>query len=211
MADILLKIIVNEQQHEKRDTTYKKILTYLWEHGVPGATMRRGEAGLDFQGNINYDLLEDPYFNDLPILIESVIDEEKITEIEGGLSQMIVHGQISRVEGIRENDMKNHSHFVVKIYTRESSKLVKKDEYDKILQLLQKHKAIWATVTKAIAGYGRDHVIYGRHLFSPGEHLPLIIECVADWEHLPLLLNELEKVVTEGAVFTAPVDLILNK
>ena len=188
MPDVLLKIVVNEQQHEKRNATCKKILTYLWEQGAPGATMRRGEAGLDYRGILNYDLLEDSYFNDLPIMIE-----------------------ISSVEGINENNLKNHSHFIVKVYTRESSKLIKKDEYEKILLLLQKHKAIWATVTKAIAGYGSDRVIYGQHLFSPSEHLPLIIECVVEREHLSLLLDELKSVVTEGAVFTAPVDLIINK
>ncbi|MDD3169138.1 MAG: DUF190 domain-containing protein [Eubacteriales bacterium] len=211
MAAILLKIIVNEQQHEKRDTTCRKILTYLWEQGVPGATMRRGEAGLDYQGTIRFDLLEDSYFNDLPILIESVMDKAVMDRIEGGLRRMTMHGQISRIEGIKETDMEKHSHFLIKIYTKESAKLVKKDEYEKILLLLQKHKAIWGTVTKAIAGYGRDRVIYGRHIFSPGEHLPLIIECVADKEHLPLLLDELREVVTQGAVFTAPVDLIVNK
>lgn len=211
MPDVLLKIVVNEQQHEKRNATCKKILTYLWEQGAPGATMRRGEAGLDYRGILNYDLLEDSYFNDLPIMIESVIDKTAMEKMEGGLSRMTAHGQISSVEGINENNLKNHSHFIVKVYTRESSKLIKKDEYEKILLLLQKHKAIWATVTKAIAGYGSDRVIYGQHLFSPSEHLPLIIECVVEREHLSLLLDELKSVVTEGAVFTAPVDLIINK
>jgi len=211
MTDVLLKIVVNEQQHERRSATCKKILTYLWAQGAPGATMRRGEAGLDYQGAVSYDLLEDAYFNDLPIVIESVLEKTAMEEMEGGLRQMTAHGQISRVEGIDESNKENHSHFVVKVYTRESSKLIKKDEYEKILRLLQKHKAIWATVTKAIAGYGSDRVIYGQHLFSPSEHLPLIIECVIEREHLSLLLEELKSVVTEGAVFTAPVDLIINK
>lgn len=211
MGAVLLKIIVNEQQREKQDTTCKKLLTYLWEQGVPGATVRRGEAGLDNRGVINYDLLEDTYFNDLPIIIESVMDKAFKDKIEGGLSGMVTYGQISSIEGMKEADLENHSHFVIKIYTRESAKLVKKDEYEQILQLMKKHKAIWGTVTKAIAGYGSDRVIYGRHLFSPGEHLPLVIECIADREHLPLLLDELKAVVTEGAVFIAPVILIMNK
>lgn len=211
MTDILLKIVVNEQQCEKREATCRKILTCLLDQGVPGATMKRGEAGLDYRGNVRYDFLEDAYFNDLPIMIESVMDKTVMEKIEGGLRRMAEHGQISIIEGVDEKGMDSHAHFVVKIYTRESSKLIKKDEYEKILQLLQKHQAIWATVTKAIAGYGSDRVIYGRHIFSPSEHLPLVIECVADREHLPLLLDDLKAVVSEGAVFTAPVDLILNK
>lgn len=211
MADILLKIVVNEQQHEKRNAICRKILAYLWEQGAPGATMRRGDAGLDYRGSLTYDLLEDAYFNDLPILIESVMDRAAAEKLEGGLCEMVAHGQISRVSGTAENAKRDHTHFIVKVYTRESSRLIKKDEYEKILQLLQKHKAIWATVTKAIAGYGRDRVIYGQHIFSPSEHLPLVIECIVEGEHLTPLLEELKGIVTEGAVFTATVDLIMNK
>ena len=211
MPDILLKIVVSEQQHEKREAMCRKILNYLWEQGAPGATMRRGEAGLDFRSSVSFDLLEDPYFNDLPIMIESVMDKTVLDKIEGGLCGMITHGQVSIVKGADETRMEDHSYFVVKVYTRETSGLIKKGEYEKILQLLQKHETIWATVTKAIAGYGSDHVIYGQHLFSPSEHLPLVIECVAEKEQLAPLLEALKAVVTEGAVFTAPVDLIINK
>lgn len=210
MPDILLKIVVNEQQREKRSAIYRKILAYLREQGAPGATMRRGEAGLDYRANVSYDLLEDAYFNDLPVIIESVIDKTAAERLEGGLCEMVSHGQISRIPGINEND-KGNTHYIVKVYTRESSKLIKKDEYEKILLVLQKHKAIWATVTKAIAGYGTDRVIYGQHAFSPSEHLPLVIEGVVEREHLSLLLDELKTIVTEGAVFTAPVDIIINK
>ncbi len=211
MTEILLKIIVNEQQHDKRDAICRKILAYLREQGAPGATMRRGEAGLDYRGSVSYDLLEDTYFNDLPIIIESVMDRTAADRLEGGLREMAAHGQISRVSGMDENNNGANTHYIVKVYTRESSRLIKKDEYEKILQLLQKHQAIWATVTKAIAGYGRDRVIYGQHIFSPSEHLPLVIECVVEKEHLSQLLDELKAIVTEGAVFTAPVDLIMNK
>lgn len=211
MPDVLLKIVVNEQQREKRDAICRKMLVFLLEQGAPGATMKRGEAGLDYRGNVSYDLLEDAYFNDLPIIIESVMDRTAAEKLEGGLRGMAAHGQISRISGTEENDKGEHSHFIVKVYTRESSRLMKKDEYEKILLLLQKHRAIWATVTKAIAGYGSDRVIYGQHVFSPSEHLPLVIECVVEKEHLSLLLEELNVIVTEGAVFTAPVDLVMNK
>ena len=211
MPDILLKIVINEQQHEKRDTICRKILAFLREQGAPGATMKRGEAGLDYRGNVSYDLLEDAYFNDLPIIIESVMDRATAEKLEGGLREMAAHGQISRISGTGEDDKEKRSHYIVKVYTRESSRLIKKDGYEKILLLLQKHHAIWATVTKAIAGYGRDRVIYGQHVFSPSEHLPLVIECVVEAEHLSLLLEELKAIVTEGAVFTSTVDLIMNK
>jgi len=211
LSDILLKIVVNEQQQEKKSATCKKILSFLKEQGIPGATMRRAEAGLDYHGNINYDILEDTYFNDLPIIIESVFDNDKLEKLEEGLERMTGHGQISLMKGADENAMEQSSHFIVKIYTKENSRLIKKDEYEKILQLLKKHKAIWATVTKAIAGYGRDGIIYGQHIFSLSEHVPLIIECIVDREHLKKLMTELEEVVLEGAVFIVPAEVAVNK
>lgn len=211
MSDVLIKIVVNERQQEKLDLICGKILSCLKEQGIPGAVMRRGEAGLNYQGTLSYDILEDSYFNDLPVVIESVMDRAVFNKIGEVLSGMFEHGQISIVESADQSLSGNHSHYIVKIYTRERSKLIKQDEYEKILRLLQKHKAVWATVTKAVAGYGSDGVIYGRHVFSPGEHLPLIVECIAERGQLPYLLEDLKTVLTEGVVFTAPVELIINK
>ncbi len=210
MPDVLLKIVINEQQKENHSEIGRKILSYLLDRGVPGATMRRGEAGLNHRGDLCYDLLEDSYFNDLPVVIESVMERAEYKKIEEGLRKMIVHGQISKIESTGQ-DLRSASHYIVKIYTRESPRLIKKDEYEKVLQLLKKHNAIWATVTKAVAGYGRDGVIYGRHIFSPSEHLPLVIECVAERDQLPLLLDDLKAVVKEGAVFSVPAEMIMNQ
>jgi len=81
MPKYLMRIVVNEQQHEKKLLTCKAILSYLWEQGAPGATMRRGDAGIDYEGNIEYDILEDAYFNDLPIIIESIMDAALIKKM----------------------------------------------------------------------------------------------------------------------------------
>lgn len=211
MSDYLMRIVVNEQQHEKKKLTCNAILTYLWEQGAPGATMRRGDAGIDHEGTIDYDILEDAYFNNLPIIIETVIDKTMIKKLEGGIKSLMEHGQISLSKCLDESDSYDHQHFIVKVYTRENNKkLLKKEEYEKILSFLQKKNVIWATVTKGIAGYGRDHVIHSRHLFTLSEHMPLVVECIVDQENLSGLLEELKKTVTDGVVIALPVDLILN-
>ncbi len=53
MADYLMRIVINEQQHEKKELTCNSVLAYLWEQGAPGATMRRGDAGIDNEGNMS--------------------------------------------------------------------------------------------------------------------------------------------------------------
>jgi hypothetical protein len=212
MAEYLMRIVVNEQQHENKEQTSKAVLSYLWEQGAPGATMRRGNAGIDYNDNIEYDILEDAYFNNLPIIIESVMDEELIKKVEEGVKSLVKHGQVSVSRGSEKTNCNDRQHYVVKIYTSENKKkLLKKEEYEKILRFLQTKNVIWATVTKGIAGYGRDHVIYSQHLFPLSDHLPLVVECIVDQENLPGLLEELEKVVTDGVVLTLPVDLILNR
>lgn len=212
MTDYLMRIVINEQQHEKKELTCNSVLTYLWEQGAPGATMRRGDAGIDNEGNIEYDILEDAYYNNLPIILESIVDGALLNKLEGGIKSLVKHGQISIVKGCEEADLKDHQYFVVKVYTSEKKKkLLDKDEYEKILRFLQKKHAIWATVTTGIAGYGRDHVIHSQHLFSLSEHMPLVVECIVDKPNLSALIEELEQVVTDGVVFTLPVNLILNK
>jgi len=38
-----------------------------------------------------------------------------------------------------------------------------------------------------------------------------VIECIVPAEHLKDLLDELKNIVEEGAVFTTPIDLIMDK
>ena len=41
--------------------------------------------------------------------------------------------------------------------------------------------------------------------------MPIVIECIVPSEHLNELLEQLKDIVEEGAVFTAPIDMIINK
>ncbi|HML37163.1 MAG TPA: DUF190 domain-containing protein [Bacillota bacterium] len=212
MPDYLMRIILNEQQHEEKKQTCREILTCMWEGGAPGATMRRGNAGIDNEDHIEYDILEDAYYNNLPIIIESVLSGDLIKKVEGCVKPLVKHGQISISKGFEETDFLKHEHFLVKVYTSENKKkLLKKEDYEKILTFLQKKNVIWATVTKGIAGYGRDHVIYNQHLFTLSEHMPLVVECIIARDDLAGLTEELDRIVTGGIVFTTPVDLILNR
>jgi len=211
MTEYLLRIVVNEQQQDEKEQTCNAVLSYLWAQGMPGATMRRGDAGIDELGVIWYDILEDSYYNNLPVIIESVSNKSLIDKLEGGLREMVKHGQITLVKGLEESEISLHDHFVVKIYTKENKKkIIDKKEHEKILSLLKEKKAIWATVTKGIAGYGKDHVIHNQHLFTLSEHMPLVIECVVEKENLDGLLLEIKEMAIDGIVFVVPVQVIKN-
>lgn len=66
-------------------------------------------------------------------------------------------------------------------------------------------------MTKGIVGYGKDRVICKQKLFSFSEKMPVVVECIVPVENLKDLLEELKNIVEEGAVFTTPIDLIINK
>lgn len=208
----LLRIIVGEQEFNSNSSNvYKWIEEFLWRAGLPGITIRRGELSLDNKSAIHSIVLEDIEFNDLAIILEAVADDNQIEKVKQDLIMNIPHGQISVIRGVEEENMEIHKYFVVKVYTKEDNSWFKKEEYEKVLEFLKTKKVIWATVTKGIVGYGKDRVVHKQKVFSFSEKMPIVIECVVPGEHLKDLLDELKNVVEEGAVFTTPIDLIMNK
>lgn len=208
----LLRIIVGEQEYsDDLHSVYEWIGKSLWQKGFPGVTVRRGKVNLDYQSAIHSNILEDIAFNNLAIIIETVADDIQIEQVKQELIEKIPHGQISVIKGMEENEMKKNDYFVVKVYTKEDNSWFKKDEYEKVLNFLQKKKVIWSTVTEGIVGYGKDRVIQKQKMFSKSQKMPIVIECIIKVENLKDLLGELKSVVEEGAIFTAPVDMIMNK
>lgn len=208
----LLRIIVGEQaETEQSQIFYEWIKRYLWEKGFPGLTIRRGEMNLDNQAKRHISILEDQQFNDLALIIETVHSDEAIDAVVPEIKKRIAHGQMSVTKGMVAEDMDAHRYFTVKVYTKEENTWFKKEEYEKVLAFFQKKKAIWTSVTKGIVGYGKDRVIHQQKIFSMSEKTPIVVECIVSSEHLNELLDGLKEVVEEGAVFTTPVHLIVNK
>ena len=56
-----------------------------------------------------------------------------------------------------------------------------------------------------------DRVIHKQGIFSFSEQMPIVIECIVPSKYLKDLLIELKIIITEGAIFTTPVDMIMNK
>jgi PII-like signaling protein len=208
----LLRIVVGEYEFNSNSrNVYKDIREFLWKEGFQGVTVRRGELSLDHKSAIHSVVLEDIQFNDLAIIIESVVNNDKIEKVKQDIIKMIPHGQVSVIRGMEEKDMEIHKYFVVKVYTKEDNSWFKKEEYEKVLEFFKKKKVIWTTVTKGIVGYGKDRVVHKQKIFSFSEKMPIVVECIVPSEKLQDLLDELKNIVEEGAVFTTPIDLIINK
>lgn len=208
----LLRIIVGEQEYNADSlNVYKWIREFLWEKGFPGLTIRRGELSLDYQSGLHSLIFEDVAFNNLAIILEAVADDSQIEKVMQELIKNIPHGQVSVIKGMEAKEMENHDYFVVKIYTKEDNSWFKTEQYEKVLNFFQKKDVIWATITEGIVGYGKDRVIKKHGIFSLSKKMPIVIECVVPTQNLKDLLDELKDLVEEGAIFTTPVDIIMNK
>lgn len=208
----LLRIIVGEQEYNAdHDNVYEWIRKFLWEKGFPGITIRRGELSLDYQSGMHSFILEDMAFNNLAIILETVADDSQIRKVKQELIKNMPHGQVSVIKGMEAKQMEMHDYFAVKIYTKEDNSWFKTEQYEKVLNFLQKKKVIWASVTEGIVGYGKDRVIQKQRIFSLSKKMPIVIECVVPTGNLKDLLDELKDLVEEGAIFTTPIDMIMNK
>lgn len=210
--DSLLRIVVGEQEYKDKPHIISQwIRNFLWEKGFPGLTIRRGEMSIDYHSSMHSFVLEDVEFNNIAIILESVADSSKIESVKQELINNIPHGQVSVLRGMEEKDMEKHDYFVVKVYTNEENSWFKKEEYQKVLSFFQNKNVIWASVTKGIVGYGKSRVVHNQKVFSLSKKMPIVIECIVPSEHLKELLDELKVIVEEGAVFTTPVDVVINK
>lgn len=208
----LLRIIVGEQEYNADlHNVYEWIRKFLWEKGFPGITIRRGELSLDYQSGMHSYIIEDVAFNNLAIILEAVADDSKIAKVKQELIKNMPHGQVIVIKGMEENNMESHDYFAVKIFTKEDNSWFKTEQYQKVLNFFQSKDVIWATVTEGIVGYGKDRVIQKKRIFSLSQKMPVVIECVVPSGSLKDLLEKLKDLVVEGAIFTTPIDMIMNK
>lgn len=208
----LVRVIINEQLEKGEKSIYKSIFQFLYENNIEGATMRRGDAVLDDKGNIHFiNINEDIYFDNLPIIIESVMDNGKIDTTIKGISNITNQGQISVISEIGEKEMNDFEYCSIKIYTKENAKWFKQEEYEKVFETLKEMGVIWATMTKGIMGYGKDKIIHKSKILSFSEQLPIVIECMVKTNEANKVISKLEEIVTQGVVFTVPTTVLVNK
>lgn len=235
MADCLLRIIQSEQQ-QTGGASYHQTLRLLQQQGAPGATVRRCERNLDNAGYMHAPMAEDAYFDNVAVTIESILDRRLAGKLIEPLKGAVPEGLISILDGTRaildgnvntppiqgeaqpgqnkgnqNMGIDTSRDYVVKVFTKETPSMFKKDEHQKVMEFLQKKGITWATATRGIVGYGRDKVVHQQTIFSLSRNTPVIVEFVVSGNKLPELLTALDQMVVEGAVFSAPITLVCNR
>ncbi|ANK60399.1 hypothetical protein AYR54_08540 [Loigolactobacillus backii] len=208
----LLRIVFNELEMDSgHHTLAHRVLRYLWAQHVAGVTMRKGMTGIDQHNKRHESILEDEPFNDLPLIIESVLPAKIYQTVVPGVNRIIANkGQISAASGQIGSEMMQTEgqHYVVKLFTKADNQWFRKDHYEDVLDLLQKHHVGWATVTRGIAGYGKDHEIHRPKVFSFSHNEPIVVEAIVAQVDLQPLLTAMAPLATDGVLFTTAVDLV---
>jgi uncharacterized protein len=87
-------IYLNEDTSAARDFLYKEIISFLYEHGVSGATLIRPEAGFGLHRHLHQAEGEGVVSEHLPVRIEFVETAEKVESVLPGLCDLVTDGLI---------------------------------------------------------------------------------------------------------------------
>jgi len=219
MGACLLRIIQSEQP-SAGGMSYEEVLRFLWENGVPGATVRRCDLGLDGAGAQHAQVGEDVSFDNMSVTTETVVDRAVAERLSAMLGERLQEGQVTLLDGCMQSVDAGRTapiegidpgrNYVVKVFTKENEELFRKSAHQRIMDFLQENGITWATATRGIVGYGRDRVVHEQKVFSLSRNTPIIVEFITTGDRLPSLLERLDQLVVEGAVLTLPVDVVFD-
>ncbi|MCY9660570.1 DUF190 domain-containing protein [Paenibacillus chondroitinus] len=214
----LLQIVVGEFDDSKSvwRPLYHEVLQLLWKSGVDGATVVRTDEGIGQKNDKRSVLLEEDIpFSNLPLVIEAIDTYERLETILPELKGMIPHGAIALMEVINvlkeDLSMNDQSYLMLRVYVKEEAHVFQLANFEEILQLFQEHDLIWSTITKAIEGFGKDHVIHKQSLFTLSSHAPVIIECVGKAEKIRQIIPELRGKIGDGLAIAIPIQVIEDR
>ncbi|MCX8007068.1 MAG: DUF190 domain-containing protein [Coriobacteriia bacterium] len=88
----------------------------------------------------------------------------------------------------------------VTVFIGESDRWHGKPLYEAILELLRAEGCAGATVTRAVAGFGRGSRIHTASILRLSQDLPIVIEWVDEPERVERVLPRLDEMITGGLV-----------
>lgn len=88
----------------------------------------------------------------------------------------------------------------VTIYIGESDRWHGRPLHEAILEMLRSEGCAGATVTRAVAGFGRGSRIHTASILRLSQDLPVVIEWVDDPERVERVLPKLDEMISGGLV-----------
>jgi PII-like signaling protein len=212
-------VYTTEASHYHHQPVYLAVLTYLFYHGVSGATVTRGVAGYGAGHHLHSTQFEVLSTN-LPLKLEFIESAERVESLLPKLYEMVPSGLIevqdtTIVKAPRTAEATPPQPVVlrgrakmVRIYIGEDDRWQGKPLYHAIVESLRSHDIAGATVYRGILGYGAHRRFHSQHKLSMSRDAPIMISVVDTEEKIRGYLPLLDEMVQEGLVVLSDVDVI---
>lgn len=207
----LLRVLVPEMARNQTGNIAEEVQKYLWQKQVAGLTVRRSLTGLEDYTSRPDNILEDPAFNNDPLILEAVLPNEQLAQVLPTIKPMVERGEVTTVPEEADDKLKNNlsEHMNVKIFMKDVKHPDGKDDLDVVLNTLQAAGIDWVSVTKGLRGFGKERKRYSPK-FSFSKNVPVVIDIFMTEQQAQALLPELEAAVTEGVVFKTSASLVIK-
>lgn len=208
LMSVLLHVVVDNYD------IAKQVTNVLLKNDISNVVVRRGIEVIDSGDERHINVIEDPAFNNLPLIVETVIDDEQLTQISPALQKVVSaqNGQINVIPGITGEEVNMSSKFVnMKYFIHPEERWVFEQNYEKVIQVLQKHHVNWATVTKGLAGYSANSTRELNKIddfIQLTEHIPVIIEGIVPTAEVDAIIKETKPLFKDGIIFTTPINVV---
>lgn len=216
---VKVSIYLSEGTTRHGVSTYSSVLDYLFFRGVSGATVLKGVAGFGADHHIHSASFVE-ISDHLPVKIEFIETQEKVSELLGKLEELVGSGLIELQETTiakpaqhtqKQEDPVEHVRMagtakLMRIYVDETDRWGDKPLYEALLTALRANDLAGATVYRGILSYGADRKIHKDKLFRNDSSIMIsVIDTEAKVkEALPLL----DKMLRQGIVVLSDVDVI---
>lgn len=219
---VKVSIYLSEGSTHHGVSTYSTILDFLFFRGVSGATVLKGVAGFGADHHIHSANTVE-LSGHLPLKIEFVESQDKVSELLGKLEELAGSGMIELQETMvaKPADVSKTSKHapsaqakiegkakLMRIYIGESDRWHDKPLHESLVLAMRAHDLAGVTVYRGILGYGAHRRMHRDKPFHLSHDASVMLSVVDTEEKLQSFLPIVESMVEEGLVVLSDVDII---
>jgi PII-like signaling protein len=216
-----VSITVSEGASYHGASAYSSILDYLFYRGVSGATVLKGVAGFGADHHMHTTGVVE-VSDKLPIRIEFVETQEKVTELMGKLQEMAGSGLIEAQEttvmkpaGLSKKAKAPTEHMkiegkarLMRIYIGESDRWQDRPLHEALVQAMRANDIAGVTVYRGILGYGAHRRVHKEKPLHLSRDASIMLSAIDTEAKLQAFLPVVDRMVEEGLVVLSDVDII---
>jgi PII-like signaling protein len=217
-----VSIYVSEGSTRGGIPTYSSILDFLFYRGVSGATVVKGIAGFGADHHMHSASIVE-ISDHLPLKIEFIDSQEKVTEILSKLEELAGSGmievqettvtkpaQVSKAKSvISPTHLKMEGRAkMMRIYIGESDRWKDRPLYQALVEAMRANDIAGVTVYRGILGYGAHRRVHKDKALHLSHDSSIMLSAVDNEEKLHSFLPLVDQMVQEGLVVFSDVDII---